>query len=113
MAYENKVALAKTMAELTGNLGIKLETIAVRVTGLMGAMNASMEASNAGTQESKDAFGAHDRMDGILYTLSILGIPCEAQLNDKKNRYIAVEIAGETFYVDGGAAEPEEVRRDG
>ena len=102
MAYENKGELAKTMAELTDNLGIKLETIAVRVTGLMGEINITLEASNAGTQESKDVFGAHDRMDGILYTLGTLGIPCEVRWNAEKDRYTAVEIAGKTFYVGGG-----------
>ena len=95
----DKRKLAELMAELTDDLGIKLETLAVRVTGLMSRINASME-----DVESEGAFGTHDQVSGILYALSTLGIPCDTRWNAEKDHYIGVDIAGKTFYVNSGTA---------
>ena len=97
-AYDKR-KLAELTAELADDLGIKLETLAVRVTGLMDRINASLEDA-----ESEGAFGAHDQISGILYALSTLGIPCDTRWNAEKDHYIGVDIAGKTFYVNSGTA---------
>lgn len=90
----DKRKLAELTAELTDDLGIKLETLATMVIVQMARINASMD-----DVESGEAFGTHDNMNGILFALSTLGISCEMRWNAERDHYIGVDIAGKTFYV--------------
>ena len=76
-----------------------------RMVGTLGRRIAGlMREWNAGEDSFSDAYY---RLDGILSTLSILGITYSDQMDDKEERYFSVTIEGQTFPVSDGTAEQE------
>ncbi|MBQ9345896.1 MAG: hypothetical protein IJT94_00975 [Oscillibacter sp.] len=92
--YSQYKDLNLVMAETTDRLWDKLETIGNRLTELMDDSNRN--------PDTVAAYEAEDRIDGILFVLSTLGIPHEVHQQGAVDWYTSVDIAGRTFYVNSG-----------
>ncbi|MBQ9348870.1 MAG: hypothetical protein IJT94_16280 [Oscillibacter sp.] len=86
--------LGPVSAEMTDKLPAKLDAIGKRLTELMNDSNRNPDTTAA--------YEAEDRIDGILFVLSTLGIPHEVRQQGEVDWYTSVDIAGRTFYVSGG-----------
>ena len=95
MTREQKDNWARVCAELTDNLPSKINTLGASL------IKAMARANRPGCQLDGDM--AVGRVNGILETLSIMGIPHKVIRKGKYGDYLAVEIAGEMFYVTGSA----------
>lgn len=101
MTREQRDELAHVCAELTDNLPYKLKRIGEALAERMSEANCWRR--RGGDLAEQRAEGA---IDGILAALARMGIPYEAPRRECGD-YVAVKIAGETFYASAETGKEE------
>ena len=90
MTREQADNWARVCANLTCDLPSKIQSVGRHLVVQMATANQDNPFSDL-------------CVDGILNTLTLLGVPCEVRKDGEK--YRSVEITGETFHVDSAPGE--------